>query len=322
MSLLETPFAVATGTYCIPTDYPVVADCPLWIYLVQSESGRAALIDCGVPTTYERVLAPALPALAVRPDQIEWLVLTHGHPDHMGGHPGLRARTPIRVAAPLEDVVWVESVERQWHDFWDCFPGSFSLEAEREQIVGMCGGDIRVDQILRDGDVFELDDRRLEVIQTRGHTRGHCALFERETGILFCGDDVQARGTPASSGTSVFAPLYDDVEDYLAGLERLRDLPFELLCPAHHLPLRADEGRAHIDASIAFVGEVDALVDGLLADTSAPLSTAQIAAAVGQLCGTDPPVSIQTMYTARAHLERAARAGRVVPHWAPARAQS
>jgi len=322
VGLLETPFEIATGTHCIPTDYPEVADAPLWIYLLQSESDRAALVDCGVPTTYERVLATVLPALSVSPEQIEWLVLTHGHPDHMGGHPGLRARAPIRVAAPLEDVVWVESVARQWHDFWDCFPGSFSLEDEREEIVGMCGGDLRVDVILRDGDMFELGDRRLEVVQTRGHTRGHCALFEHRTGLLFCGDDVQARGLQCSSGTSVIAPLYDDVEDYLTGLERLRDLPFELLCPAHHLPLGRDAGLAHIDESIAFVREVDALVDSMLAGASAPLSTAQVAAAVGELCGTNPPVSIQTVYTARAHLERAARAGRVVPHWAPAGAHS
>lgn len=313
----DATLTIAPRTYCIATDYPEVADAPLWIYLLQDGSDRAALIDCGVPSTYDRVLADALPALSVTAEQIEWLILTHGHPDHMGGHPGLRRQGPIRVAAPLEDVVWVESVERQWHDFWDCFPGSFSLETEREGIIGMCGGNLEVDRILRDGDVFELGGRSLEVVQTRGHTRGHCALFERHTGLLFCGDDVQVRGTPTSSGTSVFAPLYDDVDDYLTGLERLHALPFELLCPSHHAPAGRDQGHELIDESIAFVHEVDALVRSLLAGTSAPFSTAEVAAAVGELCGTDPPVSIQTMYTARAHLERAARAGLAVPRWAP-----
>jgi glyoxylase-like metal-dependent hydrolase (beta-lactamase superfamily II) len=313
--VVDAPFEIAADTFCIPTDYPEVADAPLWIHLLRDPTGGAALIDCGVPSTFERVVAKGLPQIGVEPGEIAWVVLTHGHPDHMGGHPGLREHASFRVAAPLEDAIWVESVARQWHDFWDCFPGVFSLEEHRKVLVDMCGGDLAVDRILRDGDVFELGGRKLEVVQTRGHTRGHCALFERETGLLFCGDDVQAYGTPASSGTSVFAPLYDDVDDYLTGLERLRDLPFELLCPAHHLPVDRAEGLDLIDRSIAFAGEVDRIVSELASSEGAPLTTVQVATAVGELCGTNPPVSIQTVYTAQAHLNRAARAGLLAPQW-------
>ena len=122
-----------------------------------------------------------------------------------------------------------------------------------------------VDLILRDGDVFELGARRLETVLTRGHTRGHCAFFERETGLLFSGDAVQDHGLPSTSGTSVYAPLYDDVGDYVRGLERLRALPFTQLCGAHHLPLDRDAGVARIDRSIAFTAEMDELVAGLFA---------------------------------------------------------
>jgi glyoxylase-like metal-dependent hydrolase (beta-lactamase superfamily II) len=63
------------------------------------------------------VFAEAFARIGVDPAEISWLLLTHGHPDHMGGHPTLRPHAPFSVAAPLEDVIWVESVERQWHDF-------------------------------------------------------------------------------------------------------------------------------------------------------------------------------------------------------------
>jgi glyoxylase-like metal-dependent hydrolase (beta-lactamase superfamily II) len=316
---VDDPFAIAPGTFCIPTDYPEVADAPLYVYFLRDRSGGGVLTDCGVPSTYDRVLSRAFPALGVELREIDWVVLTHGHPDHMGGHPGLRPHAQFRVAAPLEDVIWVESVARQWHDFWDCFPGAFSLEAEREGIVAMCGGDLCVDRILRDGDVFDFGERKLEVVQTRGHTHGHCALFERETGFLFSGDDVQGYGIAASSGTSVFAPLYDDVDDYVKGLERLRELPFTMLCPAHFLPRDRSEGLAVIDLSLAFVDAVDGIVREIVESASAPITTVQVATAVGKLCGTNPPVSAQTVYTATAHLNRAARAGLVAPQWAPLR---
>ncbi len=309
------PTEVADGIFCIETDYPQVADAPLWVHLVRGSV--SALIDCGVPTTYDAILATALPRIGVTPGEIEWLILTHGHPDHMGGHPTLRRHASFAVAAPLEDVIWVESVDRQWHDFWDCFPGVFSLDDQRDAIVDMCGGDLPVDHILRDGEVFELGDRRLEVVQTRGHTRGHCALFEREAGVLFCGDDTQGYGIPASSGSSVFAPLYDDVDDYLQGLARLRALPFTILCPAHKPPLDGEAGLAWIDESIRFVHDADELVRGLIERADEPLPPARVAEEIGRFVGTNPPVSIQTVYTAVAHLKHAARAGLIEPQWAP-----
>lgn len=307
------PTEVADGVFCIPTDYPEVADAPLFVHLLRGAS--ATLIDCGVPSTWSAVLEDALPRIGVAPAELEWLVLTHGHPDHMGGHPTLLPHSRSRVAAPLEDVVWVESVERQWRNFWDRFPGTMPVAGIRDEIVAMCGGDLAVDLILRDGDVFESGGRSLRVVQTRGHTRGHCALFEEATGVLFTGDSVQGHGIAASSGTSAFAPLYEDVDDCLEGLERLRALPFTVLCGAHLAPLGRAEGLALIDASTAFVHETDTLVRELVAHAREPLSVPDVAAAIGRVTGTNPPVSMQTISTAVAHLEHVARAGLAEPRY-------
>jgi glyoxylase-like metal-dependent hydrolase (beta-lactamase superfamily II) len=307
------PTEVADGIFCIPTDYPAVADAPLWTHLLRG--AVSTLVDCGVPSTYDAVFADAFARIGVDPREIAWLLLTHGHPDHMGGHPGLSPHASFKVAAPLEDTIWVEAVERQWHDFWDRFPGTLDVSGFRDVQIAMCGGDLPVDLILRDGDVFEAGGRSLEVVRTRGHTRGHCAYFERATGVLFSGDSVQGHGIPSSSGATVFAPLYDDVDDCLEGLRRLRALPFTLLCGAHFAPMDRGAGLAVIDDSIAFVGETDEQVRELLADAAGPVSTTDVAAAIGRRAGTNPPVTMQTIYTANAHLTYAARGGLAEPCW-------
>jgi glyoxylase-like metal-dependent hydrolase (beta-lactamase superfamily II) len=313
------PTEVADGVFCIPTDYPAVADAPLWTHLLRGET--STLIDCGVPSTYDAVFADAFPRIGIDPREITWLLLTHGHPDHMGGHPGLSRHASFSVAAPLEDVIWVEAVERQWHDFWDRFPGTMPVAGIRDVIVAMCGGDLPVDRILRDGDVFEAGGRSLRTVLTRGHTRGHCAYFEEATGVLFTGDSVQGHGIPSSSGASVFAPLYEDVDDCLRGLARLREIPFTLLCGAHFEPLDREAGIAFLDDSIAFVFETDAFVRDMLAHAQGALSVNDVAAAIGATAGTSPPVSMQTIYTAMAHLRHAARAGLAEPRWVPRSAE-
>ena len=53
------------------------------IYLMKTPEGKFILTDTGVPRTVETVLIPALEKHGVR--EIEYLILTHFHSDHVGG---------------------------------------------------------------------------------------------------------------------------------------------------------------------------------------------------------------------------------------------
>ncbi len=317
--VIDDPFEIAADTFCLATEYPEVADAPLWIYALRDPStGRVALTDCGVPSTYERVLERGLPKIGIDIADVHWIVLTHGHPDHMGGHPGLRGKAPFKVAAPLEDVIWVESVDRQWHDFWDDFPGAFSLGSEREGSWRCAAATFPSTASFATARRSSSESEGSRSCSPAGTPAATARSSSAATGLLFSGDDVQIYGIPTSSGKSVYAPLYGDVDDYVQGLQRLRALPFTKLCPAHFLPVDRDEGLELIDRSIAFTEEMDRLVADLLARADGPLTTADVATEVGKFCGTDPPVSIQTVYAATAHMKRAARNGLARPQWAPA----
>ena len=189
------------------------------------------------------------------------------------------------------------------------------MNPARDMLVGMCGGAVRIDRLLRDGDVIELGDHRLRVIQTRGHSRGHVAYLDEATGCLFSGDVVQGHGTGTSSGGDTIAPMYQDVGDYRTGLRRLLETPFEHLCAAHKDATDTASGRALIEASLAFVDEADAVVRAAVAGNDGAIPTREVAARIGALAGCATGVTMQTVTVAVAHLTELAREGLIEETW-------
>jgi len=164
--------------------------------------GDAVLVDPGSPHAEEneRLLAAldeARSRLGRQPVEI-WL--THHHPDHVGGVEALRRALDLPVRA---------------------HPHTAARLAERG---------IAVDGELTEGSEISLagdPPLALRVLHTPGHARGHLAFHDAEHGTLVAGDLV------AGMGTVVIDPPEGDMDDYLASLARLRDLPLRTLFPAH-----------------------------------------------------------------------------------------
>jgi glyoxylase-like metal-dependent hydrolase (beta-lactamase superfamily II) len=292
------------GIWSVGTDYPQVANCALWVYVVQGTS--VVMIDCGIASTYDSTLQLGLEHLGIMPRDLSLLFVTHGHPDHAGGARRIKEATGAELAAPFEEAAWIEDFERQWREYWLALADGYPIADDYHLMASLSGRPVRVDRLLRDGDSLSAGGRDLRVVQTRGHTPGHCALLDEKTGALFSGDAVQGAGTRSSDGATVFAPQYGDVGDYLSGLRRLRALPFEILCPAHHPPLPRSAGLDLIDASLEFAEvTAPAKLRQLIHEADGqPLGVAQVAAAFGEIVGAWPPLTHQTVATASAHLRQ------------------
>lgn len=143
---------------------------------------------------------------------LQEIVLTHGHPDHMGGVPAVLERFgPLRVS------------KRPW-------PG----EDERYPVT------LRA---IDEGTVIRTEGATLRAIHTPGHAPDHLCFLLEEEGALFSGDNVLGVGTtviPAEAG---------DLADYLRSLERMLEAAPGRIYPAHGPPI--EDGPAKIRAYIA-----------------------------------------------------------------------
>ena len=121
----------------------------------------------------------------------------------------------------------------------------------------------------------------LEAIPTPGHAADHVAFALGR--VVFCGDLILGWGSaivpPAADGGSL--------ADYMASLERLRDLEPELLCPGHgpwitdpaarigeYLDHRAERERMLVAALEAGERSRDALLDSAWGDVPEPMRPA------------------------------------------------
>ncbi|PCD88547.1 MBL fold metallo-hydrolase [Vibrio mediterranei] len=104
--------------------------------------------------------------------QVEQLVLTHGHLDHVGGTEPLAEALDANIVGPHKaDNFWLQGLENQSQMFG--FPLTKAFEPN---------------QWLDDGDTVEFGNQSLNVIHTPGHTPGHVVLYNEESKVAFVGD--------------------------------------------------------------------------------------------------------------------------------------
>jgi glyoxylase-like metal-dependent hydrolase (beta-lactamase superfamily II) len=138
------------------------------------------------------------------------ILLTHHHPDHVGGAATISARLGLPIWAHAETAARLADARRQ------------------------NTGRVSVARVLAGGEVLVLDGPtplQLEVLHTPGHAPGHLCFLARGSGALIAGDMV------ASVGTILIDPRDGDMQLYLASLRALEARAPKLLLPAHGAPI-------------------------------------------------------------------------------------
>ncbi len=130
------------------------------------------------------------------------IILTHLHPDHVGG-----------VNALVEHL-----------------GGEVNVAAHRLTAEALRPS-IKVNRFIEDGDVIELSGDptiSLLAMHTPGHARGHLCFYEQRSGALITGDNV------VGLGSVLIDPPEGNMRDYFESLRRMSELPnLSVLFGAH-----------------------------------------------------------------------------------------
>jgi len=208
-------------------------------YLLEEPDGWT-LVDCGLalPEADETFAA------AARELPITRIVVTHMHPDHVGG--AAQARHATGADVHQGELDYAQCVHVWGNPEWprviaDWFLRAGVPEPVANELIEAGSAYTPFIRYAHDPVPLRGGDRvgSWEVVETPGHADGHLCLVR--DGVLVAGDHVLPRITPAVGLYPDSRP--DPLGDYLESLERIAVLAPDVALPGHGEPLDDPAGR-------------------------------------------------------------------------------
>lgn len=167
------------------------------------------------------------------------IFITHLHADHFG------------LAAKLatdSTLIYFSRPEKELMESWEGFDAMIAyavkngfpekdLRLAMDQHPGAKYGSdwIPEMELLDDEDVILVGNYYFKCITTPGHTMGHICLYEPHKKILVAGDHILIDITP---NIQCWSDMQNPLKDYLASLDKVAELPVDLVLPGHRRLIR------------------------------------------------------------------------------------
>ncbi|MDO5716585.1 MAG: MBL fold metallo-hydrolase [Tissierellia bacterium] len=156
-------------------------------YILYKQSKRAIIIDCGGDAD---VISDMVKAHDL---EVEAILITHGHFDHITGIPELRKLVDAPVYASEKAKDLLESADK-----------NLSASSWSGPVTLFCDG------YFKDGDTLEFTDMTVQVMETPGHTEGSVVFYVQD--CLFTGDTLF---TGSIGRTDLYSGNYDKIVESL-----------------------------------------------------------------------------------------------------------
>lgn len=264
---------LAPNTFRVPLAVPDPALKGVNVYFLISRSG-VVMIDGGWALAHNVPHLEAISrSLGFSLADVSTILVTHMHHDHYTQAIAIRRSHGVPVAIGVGERASIKAARsitatasiRQLDILGRAGAASLSEAMRREKAsASMANGAYYEDpdQWLHGGTVIDLDDRKLEVVATPGHTNGHLVFRDPDAGIAFTGDHILPYTTPSVGHEPI--PVDSPLQNYLDSLRLMVSMSDAVLAPAHgpvasSVHARTAEIIDHHDARLA---EIMAAVTG------------------------------------------------------------
>lgn len=267
----------------------------LWTGVTLIRGDKNYLIDSGADSP-EVYLLPALSELGLKISDVDVLLNTHCHGDHITGHYELAEKYGLKVATYEGGVKALTDPAANAVRIRTKYPEH--SPAPQSWLKGVVP-----DVVLADGEVL---DGRLQVIGTPGHDKDCVCWYDIPTKTLITGDSLQGNGTP-SQGVG----FYQSLADYEYTLRKLSTLNVENIILGHEYDGIGDFiiGKENVKAALEYCAEIPRKYEARISSylSEGLTDPARIAVRLIEEIGCGMPEKLfLALYTVHNHLERLA----------------
>lgn len=186
-----------------------------------------SLIDTGFRGRTARIIKE-IKQLGYSPADIDNIIITHHHPDHIGSLALLQKASQARVVAHPADApyiegqlpqpgllrpTWVRKLISPFYSLWSTVPAP-------------------VDMLVNDGDKLPILGG-IKILHTPGHTPGSICLYFPEQRLVIAGD-VMVQGSRVKLSAKAYTV---DISQQIKSIQRIADLDFDIICFGHGPPI-------------------------------------------------------------------------------------
>ncbi|MEV7136144.1 MBL fold metallo-hydrolase [Arthrobacter sp. NPDC093128] len=194
------------------------------LYSFFIDAPEPAIVDTGIASSPAEGMVPALEAIGRRIEDVRWILLTHGHIDHIGGAHALWELTERRAQVVIHEADAPMLRSRRAHvdeyltgraQYLKDPDGEAKLTAATNAVIS---GELEPTMLVKGGETISLGgDVTVSVHSIPGHTAGSVAYVIDGQNDVFVGDAVQVHG--AANGF----PGFVDPAGYRSSLQYLSD---------------------------------------------------------------------------------------------------
>jgi len=169
---------------------------------------KTVLHDCGMACFHHQLIENIEKELKGR--DLDYIILSHSHYDHMGALPYLLKRWPkVKVCAGEK----TQSVfERKGAIAMIEEMGKNAAEFYGKDAKDVTAKGLRVDVVLKDGDILDLGYEKILCFETKGHTDCSMSFFLKPYGIIFASESTGVLEKEGIIHTSVLKSYDESLE--------------------------------------------------------------------------------------------------------------